>query len=35
MLVQECTNSYAYKLQVMEIETAFSTSTVSFEAIEV
>ena len=31
MLVQECTNSYT--LQVVQFETAFSTSAVSFEAI--
>jgi len=34
MLVQECANSYGYKLQIVySFETAFSTSKASFEAI--
>jgi len=36
MLVQECTNTYAYKLQVVlySFERVFSTITASFQAIE-
>jgi len=35
MLVQECANSYGYKLLVVQFETAFSTSASSFEAIKI
>ena len=34
MIVQECTNSYAYKLQAVQFENSIFNSTISFEAID-